>query len=101
MSEQQEQLSQFFGCYFHQDWDLDDNSWESVVRRFVAESGKNTAHSIAEQIMELADSAKSDDQLAEAIQGVGCYYRADSPSGMRTWLKNISAALETESARNR
>lgn len=101
MSEQHEELSQFFGCYFHQDWDFDDHSWEGVVRRFVAESGKSTAHSIAEKIMKLADSAESADQLAEAVRGFGCYYSPDSRSGMRTWLKDMSAALETEAAGKR
>lgn len=98
MGEQHEELSQFFGCYFHQDWDLDDHSWEGVVRRFVAESGKSTAHCIAEKIMKLADSAESDDQLAEAVQGFGCYYCPDSRLGMRTWLMGLIAALQTEAA---
>jgi hypothetical protein len=30
-------LEQFFAGYFHQDWDLDDSSWEKVVRRFKAD----------------------------------------------------------------
>jgi len=91
-------LSQFFGCYFHQDWDLEAHDWEGVVRRSVAESGKSIAHSIAEKIMKLADRAESDDQLAEVVQGLGCYYCPDSRSGMRTWLRDLSAALETEAA---
>lgn len=98
MSEQHEELSQFFGCYFHQDWDLDDHSWEGVVWRYVAESGRSTAHFIAEKIMKLANSAGADDELAEAVQGFGCYYCPDSRSGMRTWLRDLSAVLEIEAA---
>jgi hypothetical protein len=95
MAEQHEELSQFFGCYFHQDWNLDDHSWEGVVRRFVAESGESAASSVAEQITLLAEQKESDAKLAEAIESFGCYYCPGSVAGMRTWLRDLSAALKT------
>jgi hypothetical protein len=96
MTEYHEELSQFFGCYFHEDWNLDDHSWEGVARRFLAESGQSAAHSVAEKITKLANRVKSDGQLAEIIQGFGCYYCPGSHSEMRAWLKDLSAALEME-----
>ena len=39
MSDRNETLRQFFGGYFHQDWNLDGaGSWQDVVRQFVKEN---------------------------------------------------------------
>jgi hypothetical protein len=55
MTEQHEPLFEFFAGYFHQDWLLDDQSWEDVARRFVAELGENAAILVAEEITLLTD----------------------------------------------
>ncbi|WP_036245829.1 contact-dependent growth inhibition system immunity protein [Massilia sp. BSC265] len=101
MAEQHDELSRFFGCYFHQDWNLDDHSWEDVVRRFVAESGQSAAHSLAGQITKLTESAESDADLAKAIESFGCYYCPSSHPEMRAWLKDLCAALDVQRVRNR
>lgn len=95
MAEQDEQLFEFFAGYFHQDWFLDDQSWGDVVRRFVAESGTNAAILVAEQITVLTDQEKTDTKLAEKVASFGCYYWPGSVAEMRTWLSDLSAALES------
>ena len=95
MSEQDEQLFQFFAGYFHQDWHLDDKSWEDVARRFVAESGESAASLVAEQITLVTDQEESDAKLAEAVESFGCYYWPGSVAEMRPWLRGLSAALKS------
>lgn len=95
MTKQDEQLFEFFAGYFHQDWHLDDQSWEDVARRFVAESGENTASLVAEQITLLTNQAESDAKLAEAVESFGCYYWPGSVAEMRTWLRDLSVALKS------
>jgi len=94
MAEQHKELSQFFGCYFHRDWNLDDHRWQDVARRFVAESGDSAASSVAAQITLLAEHEESDAKLAQAIASFGCDYWPGSVAEMRTWLRNLSAALK-------
>jgi hypothetical protein len=95
MTEQYEQLSEFLAGYFHQDWHLDDQSWEDVARRFVAESGENAGSLVAEQITLLTDQEESDAKLAEAVESFGCYYWPGSVAEMRTWLRDLSAELKS------
>lgn len=94
MTEQDEQLFEFFAGYFHQDWHLDDQGWEDVARRFIAESGENAASLVAEQITRLADQEESDAKLVEAVENFGCYYWPGSVAEMRAWLRGLSAALK-------
>jgi hypothetical protein len=88
-------LEQFFAGYFHQDWDLDDSSWEDVVRRFKADVA-GEAGIVAELIRkELLSLDRSDQELSELIwNNYGCYYR---PQGggttMKEWLTQVQELL--------
>lgn len=94
MNERNEILFHFFAGYFHQDWNLDDPSWQDVVNRFVRDDGEEAAGYVREAVNKRLDEAESDVQLAKVLEDLGCYYRAGSPSEARVWLENLNAKLQ-------
>ena len=94
MKERNEILFHFFACYFHQDWNLDDPSWQDVVNRFVHDDGAEAAGHVCEALNKLLGETGSDEHLAKVLENLGCYYWAGSPSETRVWLKNLNAKLQ-------
>lgn len=89
-------LVQFFGGYFHQDFFHDAGTPEQVVRQFVSEGySQDEIRMLAREIALYADS-KKDDVSAEVdlFRELHCYY---SPSmeglGARSWLRHLSDLL--------
>jgi hypothetical protein len=93
MNGRNEILFQFFAGYFHQDWNLDDPSWQAVVSRFVRDDGKEGARHVREEVNKLLTQVESDVQLAQVLNDLGCYYWAGSPAETRVWLENLNAKL--------
>jgi hypothetical protein len=87
-------LFHFFAGYFHQDWELDDPSWQDVVNRFVSDDGEEAAEQVREAVNRLLGEVESDVQLTKVLADLGCYYWAGSPAEMRVWLENLNAALQ-------
>jgi hypothetical protein len=89
-----EDLRQFFGAYFDQDWKLDAADWQDVVRRFAGESGPERQALVAARIRGLLAGEASDARLAATVQAMGCYFWAGSPSETRQWLVQLADRLE-------
>ena len=94
MNERNEILFHFFAGYFHQDWNLDDPSWQDVVNRFVRDDGEEAAGHVRQAVNKLLSEAESDVQVAKVLEDLGCYYWAGSPSETRVWLENLNAKLQ-------
>ena len=89
------ELLQFFGGYFHQDWDIEAATADGVLDIF------NRTHSLDQRlrIADLIDTLTAeihDDQLLEhtLFSELGCDYlpEADAMS-VRSWLRYVSVRL--------
>jgi hypothetical protein len=94
----QPDLSQFFGCWFHQDCLEDADSWQGVARQFVATEGAAAADSTATAIMELARSNPSDHELSAALARLGSFYIPEH--GIQAWLVALAQELQQLAANN-
>lgn len=86
-----ERLSQFFGAYFHQDWDLDGPTWQDVVLVFVKSQSRERALDVLNSIRSWLRSATSDAQIARELQEFGCEYNPQ-PDGItdREWVEQVA-----------
>jgi hypothetical protein len=94
----QPDLSQFFGCWFHQDCLEDAGSWQGVVRQFVAIEGAAAADSTAAAVLALAGSAKSDHELSVVLAQLGSFYIPER--GVQAWLMGLAQELQQLAANN-
>ncbi|WP_130301026.1 MULTISPECIES: contact-dependent growth inhibition system immunity protein [unclassified Duganella] len=88
-----EALHQFFGGYFHQDWQLDDPTWQDVISRFLSESDPSDSAQVATGIEGLLSNLASDEALCRAVHELGCDYWPGSAAQMRTWLMQLVPEL--------
>lgn len=95
-----QKLNDFFG-YFHQDWALDSQSYEDVIKEYVSENQTNSVNSTILELEKLLDNTEDANSLSTLDQ-FGCYYyppwNGDTVSG---WLGKVldklkSAAKERE-----
>ena len=91
-------LYQFLATNFHQDWDLEADTWEGVVDNYVDEDPS------AEQLRKLA--AEIDDLLASRVEEslreflvrkVGVDYLPD-PLSYHRWLSEIASRLRVRAS---
>jgi hypothetical protein len=89
-------LRQFFGAYFHQDWDLDESGPDGVIDRFIndsADSGK--LNSLASLIDAFQDTYSDEAELEYALHAdLWCEFdpRGEGMS-TRSWLRHVSMRL--------
>lgn len=93
MNSSDEALHQFFGGYFHQDWQLDDPTWQVVISRFLRESTPTDSALVAAGIERLISDSSPDETLCCVVQKLGCDYWPGSFSEMRIWLKQVVSKL--------
>ena len=94
-SDEFEKLRHFFGAYFHQDWDLDADDEDGVIRAYVGH-----AH-LPEHVVELLHEIDkllafdlSDYDLREALGLLGSDY---DPSGAtNAWLRSLRERVVAE-----
>jgi hypothetical protein len=86
-------LEQFFGAWFHQDWQLDADSWQSVARQFAASDGSAVAVAAADSILALVQSEPSDTALAGTLSKLGCEYWPGAVQDLRPWLVALAHEL--------
>lgn len=86
-------LDQFFGAYFHQDWDLEADDWEGVVNGYAAR------HPVADFLRTLADeidrlsASRQEPVLKHFLEHtVGVDYLPD-PLTYKQWLGQIAERL--------
>lgn len=97
-----QRLAQFFGAYFHEDWDLDARDTDSVVDKYCSQqSGPQGPAMLADDISSLVASDLSEQALQTMLfDNLGCYYdpSADGLSA-RLWLQAVAARLEEGGSR--
>jgi hypothetical protein len=90
------ELKQFFGAYFHQDWNLDASDPDDVVRLFISDGySMSELINLAEDIEKYAAN-KIDDAAAEEglLRELGCYYIPNADGiGARAWLNHVAKLL--------
>lgn len=86
-------LDQFFGAYFHQDWPVDDSSWQAVVERYRTENASTDAGRVAQEIVQLIQRHPDDDSLVAELDRLGCCYWPGAPGLYRAWLSEVVVAL--------
>lgn len=98
MNERDERLRQFFGGYFHQDWDIEGaEAWQDVVRQFVTENPRSAVLAVRDALrawlMETATAAVSPGLPA----AFACDYdpRLDGLTD-REWVEQVAVLLEEQ-----
>jgi hypothetical protein len=95
-----DELRQFFGGYFHQDWDLAGSTSSDAVRAFLRETPQeDRLKNLADSLRGLLDSYSSDVSLQTYLAGeLWCEY---VPEGGRTraWIRDLANEIDAEVAR--
>ena len=88
-------LEQFFGGYFHQDWDLEGESDTIIIELFLDQEPSHSISAVISELDELIRSfANNRLDASKVLSDLGCYYyyTADGLSGL-DWLIRIRAQL--------
>ena len=87
-------LVQFFGAYFHQDWRLDDPTPEAVIERFLEKNPPEEVQKVVVELDELLSLSLPEDELRRMLfEEFLCYYLPTETS-VRNWLAQLRAALK-------
>jgi hypothetical protein len=92
---EQSSLKEFFAAYFHEDWADDAKNSDEVVADYLGTASAAEARALADKIIELARSGRSDAELEHMLfWQLGCYYM---PSGTgqsaKAWLEQLATLL--------
>jgi hypothetical protein len=87
-------LEQFFGAYFHQDWDNEFESFQDAVSAYRTGEPQETLWTARKELVELMQKDLDEGSFADAIHRLGCYYDPAS-EGMtyRDWISLLGHAL--------
>ena len=87
-----EAMRQFFGGYFHQDWDLEAKDWQTAVDNFTIGETSSELYSLAEEIDELRAAYREEELRVVLLRrALSSYY--PGPLTHREWLKQVSDRL--------
>lgn len=83
-----------FAGYFHQDYDLEYEDWQSAVRDYRSGTTSSKITRTIEQLETLLDNLKEEGELKRAIEEFGLGYYPDI-GGLtyRDWLIEIASML--------
>ena len=88
-------LHQLLGGYFHQDWVLDDATWEEAVDDFVAESPRSAALACIGQLDELLARGFTDSELEQIVQRLdGAVDTSGLPMTAGQWLAAVRRRVD-------
>jgi hypothetical protein len=86
-------LGQFFGAYFHQDWDLEADDWQGVVDMYVDDDpNAEQLRTLADEIDDLRASRPEPELHHFLLHTAGCYYYP-GPVPHRHWLGEVAHRL--------
>lgn len=79
---------------FHQDWDLQFDTWEELVDHWREGSSAGQIGEAIRQLDDLLVSANSEQELQGSIESLHCdYYADDEGGGYRAWLGAVRGRL--------
>ena len=93
------ELSDFFGATFHQDWELEVSSPEDAIELFRKDASKEELKRLTQRIeSELIASQLSDDELLDHLYSEfgSHYYTKGAGLSAREWLLRVVAQLRGE-----
>jgi hypothetical protein len=95
--ERREPLRQFFGGYFHQDWDLAGDTWSAVLQDYFRhQPSVDELRRVSEGLRELLQEFRTDAELNSFLgRELACEYLPD-PTPARDWVENLALAIEAE-----
>jgi hypothetical protein len=97
MNDRDERLRQFFGGYFHQDWDAAGAaSWPDVVDAYLRD--RSVAHATTTRDDLLSWLANTETGLPAEL---GCDYWPGSATNERTWVRAIADYIDEKIANRR
>ncbi len=82
------------GCYFHQDWDMDDPTPEAVIRRYCLDADPQEVQRVASEINEFLRIEMTEEERRTVLGRFGCEYlpSADDVS-YSEWLRQVHDLL--------
>ncbi len=87
-------LAQLLSGYFHQDWMLDHEDEESVLRMYLADTPRRKARAAAREIEALLASGLDEPGLRAALERLGCSYDPGLDGlSADEWLSSIRQRL--------
>jgi hypothetical protein len=94
-NERDDRLRQFFGAYFHQDWDVEGaTSWQDVITQFLSENPSSRARAARDDLRSWLDDTAAED--AQSLPPDFCCDYDPASDGLteRRWVEQILALLE-------
>lgn len=93
-------LFQFFGAYFHQDWDLEAQEDEGIIRNYLQESSLTAVKQTITEITQLLAMNFSEKRLKKfLIHELGCFYNPTSKGiSYQDWLLWIENFIKKETS---
>lgn len=92
---EREMLTNFFSAYFHEDWQIEAESPDAVVRAYakVATAGHLRALSVA--ILNYIELFETDERLEESLSSeLGSYYLPSfDRHSAKVWLRHVASLL--------
>ena len=89
------QLRQLLGGYFHQDWVIERDDWQEIVRDYVAESPHGAVMESVAELGDLLGAGLSEAELGTVLDRLG---GSIDPSALgltrAAWLQAVRARLE-------
>ncbi|MDV3130184.1 contact-dependent growth inhibition system immunity protein [Mycobacterium sp. 21AC1] len=92
-------LYQFFGAYFHQDWDLEADDWEGIVDKYSASSTRTSQQlqALATHLDKLLDICP-DSELPGVMMEMGGFYDPRPEMTYTEWLGQVADRLRQQAA---
>ena len=92
------ELKQFFGAYYHQDWALDASDPDDVIRLFISDENSTSKLLNLANNLEWYVATKDNDATTEKelLSELGCYYIPSADGiGSREWLYHLARLLRS------
>lgn len=80
------ELSQFFGCYFHQDWRLEASDWQGAVKNFVIENPADFVRAVTEELGRFLALNLDQKEMGAALDELGSAYSPGPEMSDKEWL---------------
>jgi len=92
LADQFPELREFFGGYFHQDWDIDARDDDGVIRLYLREASPEDVAAVRRQLHGLLELGLSEAELADRLYSdLGSYYLPTD--GIADWLRSVRERL--------
>ena len=94
MISQHENLAEFLGSYFHQDWTSDADTSLGVVRAYLSEWPREEALLAFRELVFLL-SESGDAELQRAVESMGCYFSpaAEGYASFTEWMQRVEEIM--------